>query len=39
MNVRDEIAAVNKRFWEKMVDEGCGWTVPWLDLDRDRVRR
>ena len=39
MNTRDEIAAINEKHWEKMVKEGCGFTVPWLDLDRDLIRR
>ncbi|MDQ4075254.1 MAG: class I SAM-dependent methyltransferase [Chloroflexota bacterium] len=38
MNHEDFIAAVNKRHWEKMVKEGCGFTRPWLDLDGTLVR-
>jgi SAM-dependent methyltransferase len=29
----DEAGAINKRHWERMVREGCGFTQPWLDLD------
>ena len=32
MSTHDDIAAINKRHWEKMVKEGCGYTTPWLDL-------
>jgi 2-polyprenyl-3-methyl-5-hydroxy-6-metoxy-1,4-benzoquinol methylase len=32
MRKPDDIAIVNKRHWEKMVKEGCGFTRPWLDL-------
>jgi len=35
----DEIAARNERHWERMVKAGCGFTVPWLDLDRPLLRR
>lgn len=34
MNKQDEVATVNKQHWENMVKEGCGFTRPWLDLDR-----
>ncbi len=34
MKTKDEIGAVNKRHWERMVEEGCGFTHPWLNLDR-----
>lgn len=39
MNARDEIAEINQKHWEKQVEEGCGFTRPWLDLDRDLIRR
>ena len=39
MPEQDQIAIVNKAWWEKMVQEGCGFTQPWLDLDPDLVRR
>ena len=35
----DEIADINQQHWERMVDEGCGYTIPWLDLDLDNIRR
>ena len=35
----DEIATTNEKHWNRMVQEGCGFTVPWLDLDRDLIRR
>ena len=39
MKPQDEIAKVNEEHWEKQAREGCGFTVPWLDLDRDLIRR
>jgi len=35
----DEVTQVNQRLWDRMVDEGCGFTLPWLDLDRNIVRQ
>lgn len=34
MEIQDEIGIVNERRWERMVEEGCGFTHPWLGLDR-----
>jgi len=39
MTEKDEIAAINERHWEKMVKQGCGFTRPWLDLDKTVVRQ
>ena len=39
MNLRDEIAVANQRLWEEEVKKGCGYTIPWLDLDVDLLRR
>ena len=39
MSRHDEIIVANEQFWEKMVDEGCGYTIPWLDLDAVLVRQ
>jgi SAM-dependent methyltransferase len=39
MSEHDEIAAANQRHWERMVEEGCGFTQPWLNLNRDILRR
>jgi ubiquinone/menaquinone biosynthesis C-methylase UbiE len=39
MSEQDQIATVNKAWWERMVREGCGFTQPWLDLDPDLVRQ
>jgi len=39
MNVQDEIAVANERHWNKMVQTKCGYTIPWLDLSRDLLRR
>lgn len=33
MNKHDDISVTNKKHWEKMVKEGCGFTRPWLELD------
>jgi hypothetical protein len=32
MKTKDEILIHNKLWWEKMVKEKCGFTLPWLDL-------
>ena len=39
MREKDEVAIANERHWERMVREGCGYTIPWLDLDPDTIRR
>jgi SAM-dependent methyltransferase len=31
----DEAAAANHELWEREVRAGCGFCVPWLDLDRE----
>jgi len=36
---RDEVASANEALWEREVHKGCGYTVPWLDLDPDALRR
>jgi hypothetical protein len=28
----DKAAKANRQHWERMVKEGCGYTIPWLDL-------
>lgn len=35
----DEIAAINKQHWARMVKEGCGFTNPWLNLNRRVLRQ
>jgi SAM-dependent methyltransferase len=37
MKTQDDIGAVNKRHWERMVKEKCGFTRPWLNLDRSQL--
>ncbi|MBN2394563.1 MAG: class I SAM-dependent methyltransferase [Anaerolineae bacterium] len=39
MNPRDEIAVANQRLWEEEVRKGCGYTIPWLDLDLKLLRQ
>jgi len=39
MSIQDEIAIGNERLWERMVKEGCGYTIPWLELDRVLLRQ
>lgn len=39
MSERDEVATANERLWEREVREGCGYTIPWLDLDPDLIRQ
>jgi len=31
-------ASINKKWWEKMVKDGCGFTKPWLNLNRSVVQ-
>ena len=38
MKNQDEIARANQRLWEEEVKKGCGYTIPWLDLDVDLLR-
>jgi hypothetical protein len=37
MNDQDEIGATNEQWWEKMVQDGCGFTRPWLDLEKELI--
>lgn len=39
MRSLDEIAVANGQLWEKLVKEGCGYTIPCLNLDRDVLRQ
>ncbi|KKM65673.1 hypothetical protein LCGC14_1488940, partial [marine sediment metagenome] len=39
MSERDEVAVANERLWEREVQEGCGYTIPWLDLDPEMIRQ
>jgi len=39
MREKDEAANINEKHWERMVREGCGYTIPWLDLDPEAIRR
>jgi SAM-dependent methyltransferase len=39
MSANDEIAAANKQHWERMVKESCGFTRPWLNLNRNLLRQ
>lgn len=39
MNNQDFVAITNKKWWEKMVKENCGFTHPWLDLDQAVVQK
>jgi len=39
MREKDEVAIANERHWERMVEEGCGYTIPCLDLDLDTILR
>ena len=33
MSTRDEVAIANQKLWEEEVKKGCGYTIPWLELD------
>jgi SAM-dependent methyltransferase len=37
--MKDEVATINERHWERMVKEGCGYTIPWLELDRNLIQQ
>jgi len=39
MNIRDEVAIANQELWEDEVRKGCGYTIPWLDLDVSILRQ
>jgi ubiquinone/menaquinone biosynthesis C-methylase UbiE len=39
MQPKDAYLAANKHWWEKMVQEGCGFCKPWLDLDAKTVKQ
>ena len=39
MKSKDDTAAINQRHWEQEVEKGCGFTIPWLDLDRDVLQQ
>ena len=35
----DEVTQVNQRLWDRLVEEGGGFTLPWLALDQNTVRQ
>jgi len=35
MNAPDDVAIANRKLWEMEVQKGCGYTIPWLDINRD----
>ena len=39
MRERDEVAAANERLWEREVQKGCGFTIPWLELDSEVIKQ
>lgn len=39
MSIEDEVAVANRQLWEEEVKKGCGFTIPWLDLDVSLLRR
>ncbi|MEK7078582.1 MAG: class I SAM-dependent methyltransferase [Patescibacteria group bacterium] len=39
MKNQSSIIITNKKWWEKMVKEECGFTRPWLKLDPDVIRK
>ena len=39
MTQHDRISGTNQRHWEWAVKKGAGCTVPWLDLDPNRLRQ
>jgi SAM-dependent methyltransferase len=39
MIAHDEVSIANQELWEEEVKKGCGYTVPWLDLDVSLLRQ
>ena len=39
MVTHDEVSIANKKLWEEEVEKGCGYTIPWLDLDVSLLRQ
>lgn len=39
MSIQDEAAIANQRLWEEEVKKGCGYTIPWLNLDVSLLRQ
>lgn len=39
MSDQDSVVGINKKFWERLVKEDCGFTRPWLNLDTVVVRK
>jgi SAM-dependent methyltransferase len=39
MITHDEVSLANQKLWEEEVKKGCGYTVPWLDLDLSLLRQ
>ena len=39
MSIRDKAAIANQRLWEEEVKKGCGYTIPWLELDVSLLRQ
>jgi SAM-dependent methyltransferase len=39
MTIHDEVSIANQKLWEEEVREGCGYTIPWLDLDLSLLRQ
>jgi SAM-dependent methyltransferase len=37
--INDEVAIANEKLWEDEVKKGCGYTIPWLDLDISTLHR
>lgn len=37
MKQKDEVAIANEKHWDRMAKEGCGFTIPWLELDIDML--
>ena len=35
----DEISVANQALWEREVEKGCGYSIPWLNLKLDDLRQ
>jgi SAM-dependent methyltransferase len=39
MDHLDDAAVENQKLWDSEVEQGCGYTIPWLDLDPAMLQR
>lgn len=39
MSNKKDYYSLNKKWWDKMAEEGCGYSQPWLDLDPAEIQK